>query len=57
MFNKSHQSSHVEKLVKADAVQAVVEALAKLEYGTIQLTVHQGKVVEIAVTERQRFDN
>jgi hypothetical protein len=57
MFDKPQRSSPVEKLDKTDAVQSVLEALTKLQYGTIQLTVHQGKIVEIAVTERQRFEN
>ena len=34
----------------------VSEALAALCFGTVTLTVHAGKVVQIDVTERQRFD-
>ena len=34
---------------------AVAEALTRLRYGAIHLTVHDGKVVQLDVTERRRF--
>jgi hypothetical protein len=37
------------------ALAAVAEALARLRFGAIELTVHDGKVVQIDVTERRRF--
>lgn len=36
-------------------LSAVADALSHLRYGTILLTVHDGKVVQLDVTERQRF--
>jgi hypothetical protein len=36
-------------------LDAVAEALARLRYGAVHLTVHDGKVVQLDVTERQRF--
>jgi hypothetical protein len=33
----------------------VEEALERLRYGAIQLTVHDGRLVQIDVTERTRF--
>ncbi len=33
----------------------VAEALARLRYGVIQLTVHDGKLMQVDVTERRRF--
>jgi hypothetical protein len=33
----------------------VGEALGRLRYGAIQLTVHDGKVMQIDVTERKRL--
>ena len=38
-----------------DAVEAVLDALQRLRFGAIQLTVHDGKLVQIDVTERKRF--
>jgi hypothetical protein len=33
----------------------VAEALDRLQYGVIQLTVHDGKLMQVDVTERRRF--
>ena len=33
----------------------VAEALQRLRYGVIQLTVHDGKLMQVDVTERRRF--
>ncbi|MBK6708619.1 MAG: YezD family protein [Sphingomonadales bacterium] len=39
------------------ALQTVLDALDRLKFGAIQLTVHEGKLVQVDVTERQRFSN
>ena len=36
-------------------LDAVSRALGKVRYGVVQLTVHEGRVVQLDVTERQRF--
>ncbi len=36
-------------------LRVVVEALGRLRYGVIQLTVHDGKLMQVDVTERRRF--
>jgi hypothetical protein len=36
-------------------LEAVANALSRLRYGAVHLTVHDGKVVQLDVTERQRF--
>lgn len=33
----------------------VAEALERLRYGVIQLTVHDGRLMQVDVTERRRF--
>lgn len=38
-----------------EALVLVGEALSRLRYGAIQLTVHDGKVMQIDVTERKRL--
>lgn len=38
-------------------IQSVLDALARLRFGAIQLTVHEGKLVQVDVTERKRFTN
>ncbi len=36
-------------------MDALGEAVAKLRYGVVQLTVHEGRVVQLEVTEKRRF--
>lgn len=52
--NDSHTSHSLDEAAKA-ALAAVANAVAKLRYGAIALTVHDGRVVQLEVTERQRF--
>ncbi|PEQ13236.1 hypothetical protein B2G71_07285 [Novosphingobium sp. PC22D] len=37
------------------ALTAVAEAVSRLRYGAVHLTIHDGRVVQLDVTERQRF--
>ena len=39
----------------ASVLDAVAEAVARLRYGIVQLTIHEGKVVQLDVTDRLRF--
>jgi hypothetical protein len=41
--------------ILSEALALVGEALSRLRYGAIQLTVHDGKVMQIDVTERKRL--
>ena len=38
-----------------EPLRVVVEALDRLRFGVIQLTVHDGKLMQLDVTERRRF--
>jgi hypothetical protein len=38
-----------------DTIGAIRSALAKLRFGAIQLTVHEGRLVQMDVTEKRRF--
>lgn len=38
-----------------DSITAVREALGGLRYGSVLLTVHEGRVVQIDVTEKRRL--
>lgn len=38
-----------------EVLESVSAALAALRFGAIQLTIHEGRVVQLDVTERQRF--
>lgn len=39
----------------SDSLQVVAEALDRLRFGVIQLTVHNGKLMQVDVTERRRL--
>jgi len=36
-------------------ITAIADAISKLRFGAVVLTVHDGKLVQMDVTERQRF--
>lgn len=38
-----------------ESLASVREALSGLKFGTVSLTVHEGRVVQIDVTERKRL--
>jgi hypothetical protein len=50
-----HEKPHVEGRILPEALTLVSEALSRLRYGAIQLTVHDGKVMQIDITERKRL--
>lgn len=37
-------------------VERIVRSLAGLKYGSVQITVHDGRIVQIDRTEKNRFD-
>ena len=37
------------------ALSEAAEAIERLQFGVVQLVVHDGRVVQLEVTERQRF--
>jgi hypothetical protein len=45
-------SNHAEL---PEHLRVVAEALDRLRFGVIQLTVHDGKLMQVDVTERRRF--
>lgn len=47
----------VEKMVHAPAaLEAVARAIKELQFGVVEVVVHQGKVREIRQTRRTRFE-
>lgn len=41
----------------SEPLRTVLDALNSLRFGAIQLTVHDGKLVQVDVTERKRFNS
>lgn len=54
-FTKEVSKAGSEPLPRA--VQTVLDALEKLKFGAIQLTVHEGRLVQVDITERHRYPN
>ena len=55
LTNSSAATSAPRKLAAEQPLDAVAEALAGMRFGVIQLTVHDGPLVQVDVTERHRF--
>ena len=41
--------------VAGPVLDAVADAVARLKYGVVQLIIHEGRVVQLDVTDRLRF--
>ncbi|GIN99284.1 hypothetical protein J6TS1_51540 [Siminovitchia terrae] len=41
--------------IDKDAVNDIVSALRKIEYGSLVITVHDGEVTQIDTTEKKRY--
>jgi hypothetical protein len=42
-------------LDRADPIEIVRQSLETLRFGAIQLTVHEGRLVQVDITEKRRF--
>jgi hypothetical protein len=48
-------SSGGPRQAEPDVTGLVAEAIARLRFGGILLTVHEGKLVQMEITEKRRF--
>jgi len=48
--------AHATRDVGTDWERAVVEAIRALRFGSIEIVVHEGRVVQIETREKVRFD-
>jgi hypothetical protein len=46
-----------KNIVNDAIIKEIIEALNSLEYGHIQITVHNSRIVQIDKTEKTRFDD
>jgi hypothetical protein len=51
----SERSADTSETTFSEPIRSVLDALAALRFGAIQLTVHEGKLVQVDITERKRF--
>ena len=49
------QSPHEVQRLLEDSIASVRDALTGLKFGNVSLTVHEGRVVQIDVTEKRRL--
>ena len=54
MNNEAHGDPHGADLHHEDALSAVKEALGRIQYGSILITIHQGEVVGIEISTKLR---
>ncbi|MBN8500781.1 MAG: YezD family protein [Sphingomonadales bacterium] len=48
-------SAQVPGKLAGPVLAALGDAVGKLRFGVVQLTVHEGRVVQLEVTEKHRF--
>jgi hypothetical protein len=55
IHNADHPPSADALRILEDSIASVREALTGLKFGNVSLTVHEGRVVQIDVTEKKRL--
>lgn len=55
MTNTPEAASKPVSTGDADPLQTVRDALSQLRFGAIQLVIHEGKLVQMDITEKRRF--
>lgn len=50
-----HRPPPVPPHARAEALASIGDALDRLKFGDIRLTVHDGRIVQLEVTEKKRF--
>lgn len=56
MISASTRREDPSGIAHERALDRVREALGKLRFGTVTITVHEGRVVQVDVTEKHRID-
>lgn len=55
MTNPENSVPNDAQRLLEESISSVREALSGLKYGNVSLTVHEGRVVQIDVTEKKRL--
>ncbi|MFC5540786.1 MAG: YezD family protein [Bacilli bacterium] len=42
--------------LKEDVLKQIIKQLNNIDYGNLSITVHNGEIVQLDVTKKQRFD-
>lgn len=54
-IDDSNQVARTGTALNGDAIEIISQSLARIRFGAIQLTVHEGKLVQVDITEKRRF--
>lgn len=46
-----------KKLINDSIIKDISDLVQKLEYGTIEIKLHNSKIVQVEVAEKKRFDD
>ena len=52
----TQNTKNSENKVNADWLEVVQKQVTALRFGVVQITVHEGRVVQVETTERLRFE-
>jgi hypothetical protein len=54
---RSSVETHRSSGTREEAIGLISDALNRIRFGAINLTVHEGKLVQVDITERKRFQS
>jgi len=54
---RTSPETHRTSGARDEAIGLISEALNRIRFGAINLTVHEGKLVQVDITERKRFQS
>ena len=46
-----------KNIVNDAIIKDIATAVSSLEYGTVEIKIHEKKIIQIEVTEKKRFDD
>jgi hypothetical protein len=49
-------NEHTKNIINDAIIKDISESIHKLKFGTVTIVVHNSKIVQIEVTEKNRFD-
>lgn len=52
----TQNTKNLENKANADWLEIVQKQVTALRFGVVQITVHEGRVVQVETTERLRFE-
>jgi len=54
-YAKNADENREEKTISADVQQEILRAISGIEYGSVEVIIHNAKVIQIEVRNKRRF--